>query len=142
VLGRQQLFTENTLTPILPLLHNRDLNTLFKVLRLWVLVLAANIAGTAAIAAVLAHASIFEPAAQAAFAQISQSTVAGSFAATALRAIFAGWLIALMVWLLPAAVEARPTIVILITYVVALGNFMHIIAGSEDAFYLVETSYG
>jgi formate/nitrite transporter FocA (FNT family) len=28
VLGRQQLFTENTLTPILPLLHSRDLYTL------------------------------------------------------------------------------------------------------------------
>src|SRR3954468_5619607 len=46
VLGRQQLFTENTLTPILPLLHNRDLPTFGRVARLWALVLTANIAGT------------------------------------------------------------------------------------------------
>ena len=46
VLGRQQLFTENTLTPILPLLHNRDRSTFLKVLRLWALVLSANIAAT------------------------------------------------------------------------------------------------
>src|SRR3954452_10390975 len=46
VLGRQQLFTENTLTPILPLLHNRDLSTLRRVVRLWALVLTANIVGT------------------------------------------------------------------------------------------------
>src|SRR3569623_3157717 len=42
VLGRQQLFTENTLTPILPLLHNRDLATLWSVIKLWGLVLASN----------------------------------------------------------------------------------------------------
>ena len=28
VLGRQQLFTENTLTPMLPLLHRKNLDTL------------------------------------------------------------------------------------------------------------------
>jgi len=61
VLGRQQLFTENTLTPVLPLLHHRDGRTLGRVLRLWVLVLAANIAATWAIAAVLAHTEVFRP---------------------------------------------------------------------------------
>src|SRR5689334_19120774 len=40
ILGRQQLFTENTLTPILPLLHRRDMATLGHVLRLWAVVLA------------------------------------------------------------------------------------------------------
>src|SRR4051794_17258541 len=33
VLGRQQLFTENTLTPILPLLYRRDMATLRQVAR-------------------------------------------------------------------------------------------------------------
>src|ERR1044072_4279490 len=46
VLGRQQLFTENTLTPVLPLLHSRNLATFGRVVRLWVLVLGANIIGT------------------------------------------------------------------------------------------------
>ncbi len=35
VLGRQQLFTENTLTPVIPLLERRDKQTLYRVLRLW-----------------------------------------------------------------------------------------------------------
>src|SRR3954453_11731760 len=55
VLGRQQLFTENTLTPILQLLHNRDLSTLRRVVRLWALVLTANIVGTWLFAAAVAH---------------------------------------------------------------------------------------
>ena len=45
ILGRQQLFTENTLTAILPLLARRNLGTLWQVLRLWTVVLAANLAG-------------------------------------------------------------------------------------------------
>ena len=49
-----------------------------------------------------------------------------------LRAVFAGWLIALMVWLLPFAETGRVTIIILITYVIGLGKFAHIIAGSVE----------
>jgi hypothetical protein len=59
VLGRQQLFTENTLTPILPLLHHRNLGTLIKLLKLWGLVLASDIAGTWAIGYGLARGNIF-----------------------------------------------------------------------------------
>ena len=54
ILGRQQLFTENTLTPVLPLLHNRDAGTFVRVLRLWGLVLVANLAGTIIVAAAIA----------------------------------------------------------------------------------------
>jgi len=137
VLGRQQLFTENTLTPILPLLYHRDLATLWRVLRLWGLVLAANVLATWAIATALAHAPIFDGEVTTAYAEISRHTMEHSFGITCIKAVFAGWLIALMVWLLPAADSARPLIIVIITYMVALGGFTHIIAGSVDAFYLV-----
>ena len=61
VLGRQQLFTENTLTPILPLLHRQNLETLWHVLRLWVVVLVANLLGALAIAWVLGNTEAFRP---------------------------------------------------------------------------------
>jgi len=138
VLGRQQLFTENTLAPILPLLHHRDLNTLRSVLRLWGLVLAANIAGTWAMGFALAHTDVFEPRVWDAFVQIGHHTLDGSFMATFVRAIFAGWLIALMMWLLPAANGSRPHVIIIMTYVIALGQFSHIIAGSVDCAFMVE----
>src|SRR3546814_8637632 len=72
VLGRQQLFTENTLTPILPLLYHRTAEVLWKVSRLWGLVLAANITATWVIAAVLAHGPGFTPVVKAAFAELSR----------------------------------------------------------------------
>ena len=139
VLGRQQLFTENTLTPILPLLHNRDLGTLGNVLKLWALVLASNIAGTWAVGSVLAHTSIFEPRILDAFLDLSRRTIEGTFGTTLVRGIFAGWLIALMAWLLPATKGSRAHIVVVMTYVVALGQFAHIIAGSVECAFLVQS---
>jgi formate/nitrite transporter FocA (FNT family) len=138
VLGRQQLFTENTLAPILPLLHHRDLKTLLSVLKLWGVVLAANLAGTWAMGFALAHTDVFEPRVLDAFVQIGHRTVEGSFGATFVRAIFAGWLIALMMWLLPAANGSRAQIIIIMTYILALGQFSHIVAGSVDCAFIVQ----
>ncbi|GGI28298.1 formate/nitrite transporter family protein [Bradyrhizobium guangdongense] len=139
VLGRQQLFTENTLTPILPLLHNRNLGTLGSVLKLWALVLVSNITGTWAVGSVLAHTSIFEPRIVDGFVDLSRHTVEGTFTTTLVRGIFAGWLIALMAWLLPATKGSRAHIVVVMTYVVALGQFAHIVAGSVECAFLVQS---
>jgi formate/nitrite transporter FocA (FNT family) len=118
VLGRQQLFTENTLTPILPLLHNRVLPTARKVLALWAMVHATNIAGAFLFAAAIIHSHAFEAAITSAFSADARHLVEGSFGVTVVRAILAGWLIALMVWLLPAAESSRLLVIICITYII------------------------
>ena len=61
ILGRQQLFTENTLTVILPLLKERKLSVFWNVARLWAVVLVANILGALIFAAVISHSSVFDP---------------------------------------------------------------------------------
>jgi formate/nitrite transporter FocA (FNT family) len=140
VLGRQQLFTENTLTVILPLLQRRGkASVLLNVLRLWGCVLGSNLVGAFAFAWVAGHSSVFPPEVRAEFAELGRQVMAPAFGTVLLRAIFAGWLIALMVWLLPYAETARIWVIILITYIVALGNFSHVIAGSVEALYLVAT---
>jgi formate/nitrite transporter FocA (FNT family) len=68
---------------------------------------------------------------------IGASHLGSSFWIVFVRAVFAGWLIALMVWLLPGAESARVSIIIIITYLITLGGFNHIIAGSTTMFYLV-----
>jgi formate/nitrite transporter FocA (FNT family) len=137
VLGRQQLFTENTLTPILPLMAKPQARVFGQVARLWAVVLAFNLLGALAIATVIARTALFEPDMHAAFADIGRHPLSGGFGLTVLRGIFAGWLIALMVWLLPLAEAARLWVIILLTYFVSLGGFTHIVAGSIDTFYLV-----
>ncbi|HWH70209.1 MAG TPA: formate/nitrite transporter family protein [Candidatus Sulfotelmatobacter sp.] len=137
ILGRQQLFTENTLTPILPLLKHKRLRTLWNTLRLWGTVLLANWVGTIALGWVLAHTGIIEEAARPTFLRIGLEAMGHDFATTLIKAIFAGWLIALLVWVLPFAETGRVAVIILMTYVISLGAFSHVIAGSVDTFYLV-----
>ena len=138
VLGRQQLFTENTLTPILPLLHNRDLPTARKVLALWAMVLATNIIGAFLFAAAIIHSHAFDAAITSAFSADARHLVEGSFGVTVVRAILAGWLIALMVWLLPAAESSRLLVIIFITYIIGLCGFPHIVAGMVDVAFLLQ----
>lgn len=139
VLGRQQLFTENTLTAILPLLAHPDRRTLLRVAQLWGIVLAMNLLGALIFASVAAHTPAFPPEIRAAFTKIARDAMRGSFGTILLRAIFAGWLIALMVWLQPAADTARLQVIILITYLVGIGAFAHIIASSVEVMYLAST---
>src|SRR5215469_894124 len=132
VLGRQQLFTENTLTAILPLLAHPTQRRWLLVARLWAVVLVANLFGAFLVATVAAHTAVFTPEVKRAFAEIGMNAIRGDFWLTLLRAIFAGWLIALMVWLLPAAEATRLHVVLILTYIVSLGAFAHVIAGSVD----------
>jgi formate/nitrite transporter FocA (FNT family) len=137
VLGRQQLFTESTLTAVLPALTNRDWATAKATLRLWTIVLAANILGTVLFAAAIRYGDFFPPEVPPNLAALARETVEHPFWTTLLKAVFAGWLIALMIWLLPSARSARLLIIVGLTYVVALGRFSHIIAGSAEAAFAV-----
>jgi len=136
ILGRQQLFTENTLTPMLPLLKRKDGATAKNVLRLWTIVLVANLTGALLVAIVCARTNAFDPHVRAAFVELGHKAMEHGFATLLLRGVFAGWLIALMVWLLPFAESARVWVIIVITYVVGLGHFSHIIAGAVETFAL------
>ena len=137
ILGSQQLYTENTLTPIVPLLTRKSGEMLGRVLRLWAIVLVTNLIGTVVFAWVLARTTLFDPDVHVAFLGVASETMRGDFATTFLRAIFAGWLIALMVWMLPGAKTAQFSVIVGMTYLVGVAGLAHIIAGSTEAAYLV-----
>ncbi len=137
ILGSQQLFTENTLTAVIPLLARRSGAALRAVARLWIVVLAANLIGAFLFASAISIDGLFDPATVAAFERIGSEALARPWGEKLLLAIFAGWLIAIMVWMLPAAGDAGVFVIVLVTYVVGLGGMPHIVAGSVDVFYLV-----
>ena len=136
ILGRQQLFTENTLTPVLPLLRNKDGKTLGNLLRLWGVVLGANLLGALAMAWVLSRTSVAEHSVREAMREVGEEAMKHGFGVTLLKGIFAGWLIAMIVWLLPFAETARVWVIIIITYVVGIAQLSHIIAGAVNVFAL------
>lgn len=137
ILGRQQLFTESTLTAVLPVLVRWDRRSLLALLRLWAVVLAANLIGTFGFAALLTVPDIVRPETRAALDTLGHEVFARPLLPAILKAMLAGWLIALMVWLLPAARSARLLVIALLTTVVALAQLPHIIAGSTEAAYAV-----
>jgi formate/nitrite transporter FocA (FNT family) len=137
VIGRQQLFTENTLTAIIPLLADRNLSTLLAVLRLWAVVLAANLVGAHIFAWAAADTTFLRPDVQKVMTELARQTAAVGFGSALVRGIFAGWLIAMMVWMNAASIASRIPIIIILTYVVGLAGLTHIVAGSVEILYLV-----
>ncbi len=137
IIGRQQLFTENTLTAIIPLLARRNLETFVSVLKLWAVVLTANLTGAHLFAWVVGNTPMFKSEVQAAMLSIAQEAADVTFGTAMLRGIFAGWLIAMMVWMLAAIDTGRIAVIIILTYTVAIAGFTHIIAGSVEVLFLV-----
>jgi formate/nitrite transporter FocA (FNT family) len=141
ILGRQQLFTESTLTAVLPLMVRRDVATLLSVLRMWAIVLTANLIGTIIFAAVISPEHLFPEPVRQSMIQAGQDILAGPNSFKILKAVLAGWLIALMVWMLPSARSARLFVIMLLTYVVAVARLPHVIAGSVEAAFAVVSGY-
>ena len=135
VLGRQQLFTESTLTAVLPLLTRRDRKTFVCVARLWFFVLVSNLVGTFAFAWLISRAGLFDDDVVRALHALAAEAVKDEFVPMMIKAILAGWLIALMVWLIPGAGQARLWLIVIVTYVVSIAHFSHIIAGSVESAY-------
>lgn len=139
VLGKQQLFTETTLTATIPFLMRRDRETFIALMRMWGIVLVSNLIGTFIFAWLISRPGLFDLNIQASLISNGKEIVEGATLATVFKAMLAGWLIALMVWILPGASSARLFVIILLTYVVSLGHFPHIVAGSADAAYVLFT---
>ncbi|HEV3050768.1 MAG TPA: formate/nitrite transporter family protein [Longimicrobium sp.] len=145
ILGSQQLFTENTLTVIAPLLSRRDGKTFRNVARLWAVVLIANVVGALVFGWVAARTEVFNAEIRHSFTELSRKAMEPDFGLTLLRGIFAGWLIALMVWMLPAARTAHLWVIVIVTWLVGAAHLSHVVAGSVEAFYLAalgEQSWG
>ena len=135
ILGRQQLFTENTLTPLLPMFYRPSLWRLRQLGRLWLVILAGNLVAALAASALVAFSGAFPAPVMAAFDELARSATQHPFWILFAKAIFAGWLIALLVWLLPLAEGSAVFVITILTYVVAVAGFGHIIAGSVEAMF-------
>lgn len=136
ILARQQLFTENTITAVLPVITRPSPSNALRLLRLWGIVLVGNLAGVLIFSYGLARLELFSPDVTDAFAAMGRELVSATAAQLFSRAIIAGWLIATMVWLLPAASGAKFWTILLITSLIGLAGFPHIIVGATEASYL------
>lgn len=137
ILARQQLFTENTLTAVLPIMSKPTLGNFGRLLRLWSVVLVGNLCGTILVAYVMLELPIFDSKTDVAFLDIGRKVMENDASKMFAKGIVSGWMIATMVWMIPSMESAKMWIIILITYFMALGDFTHIVVGSVEVSYLV-----
>ncbi len=138
IVGRFQLFTENTITVILPLLEKKTMRNFIRTAKLWGVVLLTNFVGTFIAALLVTKMSLVTPELLHVFTEISLHAVDQDFWQIFKTAIPAGFLIACLVWMLPSARGGTEFwVIVMMTYIIAIGDFAHIVAGSAEAFILL-----
>jgi formate/nitrite transporter FocA (FNT family) len=132
ILGRQQLFTENTLTPVLPVMAHPTLAWIAVLLRLWAIVFAANIVGGFLFALTLSQTTMFEPQVVREFGAMVEHVMANSPGQMFLKAVGAGWLVAALVGMMPSSEGSEFPLILVMGYLIALFG---IVAGSAEIMY-------
>ena len=132
IIGRAQLFTENTLYPVALVLSEK--RELWNTLRLWCTVLPANVLGALTFAALAARTSALQPATRQALMELGMNAAHVSPGTIFWSAVTAGWIIATAAWLVSGSHSITGSVMILwiLTYLVGLGNFAHCIATSGE----------
>jgi formate/nitrite transporter FocA (FNT family) len=136
ILSRQQLFTENTLTAVLPVMVRREWQWLWVMLRLWGIVLAGNLVGCVLFASFLVYSNALTPEISDALVALGTKLMTNTPSEMFVKAIVSGWLIAALVWMLPSSEGTEIFVITLITYLIALGGLTHVVAGSAETLYL------
>jgi formate/nitrite transporter FocA (FNT family) len=132
ILGRSQLFTENTLYPVALVLT--EPRQIWNTLRLWATVLPSNMLGALAFASLagLTHsmpADVVHAIAGLGLAAVQQPTGTIFWSG-----VVAGWIIATAAWLVSGSHSITGSVMVIwaLTVVVGLGNFAHCIATSGE----------
>lgn len=137
ILGRMQLFTENTITTVVPLFYERSMKKFIQVVRLWGIVLLSNLIGTCLAAAFLSNSLLVSADVAVQLHEIAVHVVHMVPMENIIRGIPAGILIAAVVWMMPMSRSFSFFMILFFTYFISLGDFAHIVVGSCEMAYAV-----
>ncbi len=141
VLGRSELFTEHNTLAVIPVLDGKA--SMKKPGRLWGIVFTSNIVGGAIFTglAVLLMPGL-DVVSPAAFETIALKLVCHNLHWLLIAAMFAGWLMGLLAWLITAAQEtlSRVFIIWIVTATIGILHLPHPIAGNVEVLFGLFTS--
>jgi formate-nitrite transporter family protein len=139
IIGRAQLFTENTLYPVVLILKER--RHVLETARLWAVVFVTNVIGAFAFAALVTKTGALRPEYVDALSTMGAEAARPSVATIFWSAVIGGWLIALVAWMVTAShyTIGQIAVVWLLAYVVGAGHFAHCIATSGEIWAAVLT---
>ena len=132
ILGRAQLFTENTLYPVALLLAER--RHFWSTLRLWSIVLPTNVLGALLFAALAVKTGALRPEYVHAMASLGVEAASVSASHVFWSGVFGGWIIALVAWLVSGShsITGSALMIWILAFVVGLGHFAHCVASSGE----------
>lgn len=137
ILARAQLFTENTITTVVPIFKPFKFKKLYPLIRLWTIVLISNLVGTTLAASFLNLDGVLNPEVVEQLHLIAGHVSHMTAYENLIRGIPSGILIAAIVWMMPSARNFSFFIIAFFTYFIALGDFTHIVVGSAEMAYAV-----
>jgi len=134
IIGRAQLFTENTLYPVVLVLD--DVDYLGKTAQLWGIVFLTNVIGSILFSLLVMDTSALKPELQATLTHFGVLVASHNFWEIFWSGIIGGWLIALVAWMVAAShwTSGQLLVIYLFTLLVGAGEFAHCIAGSGEVF--------
>ena len=132
ILGRAQLFTENTLYPVALMLAERRHG--WRTLRLWAIVFPCNVAGAFLFALLAVKTGALRPEFVAAMTHLGVEAATVATTHVFWSGVIGGWIIALVAWLVSGSHSITGSVMLiwLLTFVVGLGGFAHCIATSGE----------
>ncbi|MBL6453686.1 formate/nitrite transporter family protein [Belnapia sp. T6] len=136
ILGRMQLFTEQTIVTVLPVMAAPSWTKLGGTARLWAIVFIGNMIGACIAAAINVHAHLMGPELLESMLEVSRKLLAKDWTALLLQGVPAGFLIASIAWIRAGIAQGDIAIIVALTTAIALGDFTHVVAGSAEAFLL------
>lgn len=141
ITARAQLFTENTLTPVILVVAQPTRRNILNTVRLWTVVLLANLGGAFLFSYGLSVLSLPGVLDRPVLEAIASSAYTGEWVNLLVRAVLGGWLIALIVWVLQAGAGLAGQILLIwiITFVIQAARLSHSIAGASEVLYLAHT---
>jgi formate-nitrite transporter family protein len=137
ILSRQQLFTESTITVVLPVLGHLKWHHFWRLIRLWSIVLVANLVGTFVAALFCNYSAALPHELLVGMHGIGRELLTLTWGDMFFRAISSGFLIAAMVWMIPTAENQQFVVITMMTWLISVGGFTHVVAGSMEAYLLV-----
>lgn len=132
IIGRAQLFTENTLYPVALILAER--RGVWKTLRLWSIVFPTNVAGAYLFALLAVRTKALQPQTVHALTQLGTTAADPTVRHIFWSGVIGGWLIAMVAWLVSAShsITGSVAVIWLLCFVVGTGHFAHCIATSGE----------
>lgn len=134
IMGKGELFTENFFVPVTGVVSGRG--KVVDLMLLWASTLFFNLVAAIFFAWLASRQDVIADHARTFLIALAEQKIGWSFGAAFFKAVFAGWLMTMMTWLLLATRGAGPRMVVMwsVGFLIVAGHFNHVVISASEIF--------